>query len=182
MTNHVFITDQEGTLLWEGASSAPFLGLQAGETFWFGSLQDRVWVSIISISYGLDTASGDLHVELIVQTSGPKPTKTALSNWKMIDHGEKKVKGARGGMISIDNGRIVVTVGKSNHDATVDQLTLQINTPHGPIIETQSMVQVGSAVRVEDTERIVIATLTWADTDPGGGAGVRTTEHVAEDS
>ena len=181
MANHICVLDQDGSLLWEGSSSAPFLGLQAGETFWFGSLENRTWSSILSISYGIDTDTGDFHVELIVQKAGPKPTKTFNKRRKLIDHGEKSVKDEAGGMISIDGGRLVVTVGKIFTTSSVRQLTIQLNTPYGPMINTETDVEVGSSVRVEDSERLVIATLTFASYSTPAGARVRITEHVVED-
>lgn len=174
MPNHVFISDQEGTLLWEGESTAPFLGLQGGESFWFGTLEDRVWASVISITYGLDTRKGELYVEMIVQRTAPTTSRLARQNWTTVDHGDHRVGEGYGGMVSLEDGRLVVTVGASKLTKSVKSLTIQLNSPEGPAIKTETNVLVGSVVRLEVAECLVIVTLVTAH--PRGR--VRITEHT----
>jgi hypothetical protein len=175
MANHVFIANPEGTLLWEGASSAAFLGLQPGESFWFGSLQERVWVSIISISYGLDTATGDFHVELVVNETSPKPTKTVSSKRKDIDHGVIECR--YNGMTSIDNGRLVVVIGY-NFRGSLTIITIQANTAHGPLSKTETFFNLAQAIHAHAKGYEIIATLTSFES---AGVKLRITEHMFEE-
>jgi hypothetical protein len=170
MANHVFIANQEGTLLWEGASSAAFLGLQAGESFWFGSLQERVWVSIISISYGLDTATGDFHVEIVVNQASPKPAKTISPKRKDINHGNLNIAGGcQAGKISIDEGRLVVMIREYNAHPGLknfESVTIQLLTSDGRKSVTMRNVHLMTPVSLEGVGHEVVVTLVdvkWPD-------------------
>jgi hypothetical protein len=170
MANHVFIANQEGTLLWEGASSAAFLGLQAGESFWFGSLQERVWVSITSISYGLDTATGDFHVEIVVNEASPKAAKAIGPKRKDINHGDLKIAdGCNAGRISIDEGRLVVMVREYEaHPALkrFESVTIQLLTSDGMKSVTARTVHLMTPVSLKEVGHEVVVTLVdvkWPD-------------------
>src|SRR3989339_736388 len=131
MTNQVSILDKAGKLLWEGAVSSPVFGLQGGATFWYGTSKNRTWVKIVNISYGLETNVGGFHVEIVVEASGCKPTKTRRQMTKLTNHGEKTVHGGGGGAIVIKEGDIIVTVGHIGI-LEVDRMTLQVDSQKGP--------------------------------------------------
>src|SRR5690348_3625968 len=100
MPNRISVFDLDGLLLWEGTADPAFVGLQPGQTFWLGPIKrtKRVWVHVVSVTYGLDTLTGAVDIEMTVQRTGLKrATKAAQKQFKVIDHGELELYGENGG-------------------------------------------------------------------------------------
>jgi hypothetical protein len=177
MANQACIFDQQGNILWQGDVQTSLAGLNGGETFWFGTPEDRTWTKIVSISYGLRTDSGDLLLEIVVDAAAKQPTKAR--KLKVLDHGEKLIRGEQGGAASVEGRGITVTVGKLG-DGRVERMTVQCDTQNGPpLVKTETDFKTGSSLQAGDSWRVVTATLVhayWHTKD----TRVRITEHINE--
>ena len=177
MNNSIKITiyDNEGDCILNDEANSPFVGLQAGETFWFGTRDNRTWAKVIKITYGLDTSSKCFVIEIIVEKSQKGETKVANKKTKFVDHGEKRIVGKQGGTWSINNSDIIVTTG-SPGSGCVERVTLQVNSSEGDILKTSKKLQCGEDFDVITKDRKIICTLISADWYDSTYSTVRITE------
>jgi len=170
----VIICDEEGNCLFNDSVTSPFAGLQAGETFWFGSGDDRTWAKVIKITYGLDTTSKCFVIELVIEKTQRGVTKTAYKETEFIDYGQKTIEGPNGGTWSINSGDIIITVGGPNA-GRVERISIQVNSLEGVVARNFKDLSSGEFIEVETRERKVICTLISA-TSVYGQAIVNVTE------
>lgn len=179
-STQVIIYDTEGNIIFNEAVNSPVIGLQTGETFWYGTQENRQWGRIIKITYGLDTANKTLVMELVVEASAETATKTFKASGKkpgLINHGKKEIEGRFGGSWSIEDGDILVTCGIHGIGSTdgISKFTLQVQSPSGPKIESIDNATGGTYIEVETEERKVVATISHIDM---GGTTIFVTESV----
>ena len=153
----VTIYDTEGNCIFDDKLISPFVGLQTGETFWFGNDNSKRWGKVIKISYGIDTDLKCYVIEMVIENSNKRETKTANPEYNLIDHGEKKITGD-GGTWNINKGDIIVTVGTPGHN-DLERMTLQANFHTGPMIVSKKDLELGDFIELTGTNRKVICTL-----------------------
>lgn len=177
MNNSTKITiyDNEGNCLLNDNVSSPFVGLQAGEAFWFGTDSNRTWAKVIKITYGLDTNTKCFVIEIIVEKTEKGITKLANPEANFIDHGEKEIPGEYGGTWSINNSDIILTTGVPRY-GYVRRITLQVNSAIGPVTKTIQDLHCGEILEVKTKDRIVIGTLISASIGMSYYSIVRVTE------
>lgn len=158
LPNFVSIFDINGNSLWEGTVASPVLGLQGGETFWFGTPENRNWARVVSICYGLTTNNGGFLVEIVVELSDKKATRVYRNKIEQVSQEKHNVKGPGGGGFSIENRGIHVVVGKPEN-GSVKRLTLQLETPGGLVEKSAQNLEAGCSVEIEHEARIITATL-----------------------
>lgn len=170
--------DPTGKFLWQGSLKSGLPALAPGETIWIGTDKGRVWVKIMSIICGLDFEEKKMITELVVGRVEQGTTRSAADHanstaqMRFIDHGIHKAN-QYGSSIVIGEGRIMVTVGEA-HIGTVERISVQLNGPHGPTIESITHPEVGKSLKAENENGIVIATLTFANF----ASSIRITEYV----
>jgi len=155
----ITIYDQDGNSLLADRVTSPFVGLQAGETFWFGDENNRTWAKVIKITYGLNTVEKCFVIDLVVESSETKETKKVPTQATTIDHGEKRIEGKGGGSWSINNSDILVMTGSPTADE-IQIFTLQIKTPGGTEIKKETQVKAGEYIEIATPQRKVTCILT----------------------
>lgn len=161
MTNStkVIIYDTEGNIILNDSVTSPFVGLQAGETFWFGSSNNKTWAKVISISYGIDTSLKYFVVEMVVEDTQKKNTKVAKHELKTIDHGnivlgndddEKEWKS--------EDETITINIREIEYD-DVENFVIIVEGKDGPEILEKDSLSIGEYVVCKSGAKSVKCTL-----------------------
>lgn len=156
----VIIYDNEGNVILNDSVTSPFVGLQAGETFWYGSSNNKSWAKVISISYGLDTSLKCFIVEIVVEHAQKKMTKTAKPEFQTIDYGEFELRGgvSSGSEWKNKTGDIKVVI-RSIGISDIDDFILVVEGANGPMIEKKGSMEIGEFVICKAGIRSVKCTL-----------------------
>lgn len=180
MTNStkVIIYDNEGNVILNDSVSSPFVGLQTGETFWYGSGSNKTWAKVISISYGLDITLKSFVVEMVVERTQKKTTKTANPEFKVIDYGEIEMRGgaSSGSEWKNEKGDIKIVI-RAIDITDVDDLILMVEGQNGPRIETKGNLYIGEFIICKAGNRSVKCTLLYIQ--KFRSAKFRITEQIA---
>ena len=159
MTNStkVIIYDSEGNVILNDIVTSPFVGLQTGESFWFGSGSQRTWGKVTKLTYGLDTSSKQFVIEIIIEKSNKQPTKslqkTSMTN---IDTGEIIIT-ERIREWQSDDKKIKINCRKVE-DAHMWDVILQVETPWGPVIADKSLMGLGDTIVAKNQNATITAT------------------------
>lgn len=164
----IIIYDTDGNCIFDNKLMSPFVGINTGETFWYGTESEKKWGKIVKVTYGLDTTSQSFVIEMVVEDSQRKDTKELNPEFKVsevVNHGDKRIKAEGGASWSINDGDIVVTAGRNNIFDKKVKFTLQINSEEGPQIKSLDNVKAGTYLEIKNKARKVVATLISVELD-----------------
>lgn len=159
MTNatKVIIYDTEGNVILNDSVTSPFVGLQAGETFWYGSSNNKTWAKVISISYGVDTSAKVFVIEMVVEPTQIKPTKKHSFS-KITDLGVVKITQDNSTWVSVDKK---ICVGATGIDRNGLILNLSFTFTSGADFKVQrkEILNAGEETIIETNSEIVSCVL-----------------------
>lgn len=166
MTNptKVIIYDSEGNVIVNDSVTSPFVGLQAGEVFWFGSGNSKSWGKILTITYGLDLQAKTFVVEMVIESSKENVTKNYQEEFDFINHGEIEMRSNAYSSTEwkSNDSRVKITLSAINSTSVANFVGI-IASKNGPIIERKAVLIVGDSFSIKTPEGQLKFTLTYAN-------------------
>lgn len=158
-SSKVIIYDTEGNVILNDIVNSPFVGLQTGESFWYGPQNKRQWGKVVNISYGIDTDSKLFVIEMVIEESKIKHTKIGRNEVKSIDYGSITLEDDGGKNEWFSDDKTISIAISDIQDEIVNNFVLIVEDKEGPEIVNEEWLNIGDSIICETGKRSVKCTL-----------------------